>query len=275
MGKTLTKTVLVAVVVAAALAGCTKPKDGATGPTGTTGATGPALSGTLQGYVDLFDAYGDLMASDTGVHITSTTLASVNTSTATNGMFQIANLTTGTYELDFAKAGCGSTKIPSLNFTGGGTQYITGHIQLTQVPTYSLVTSGLSVGTTTLTNGGNPGPALSLTVTTAAADVKNRKAIVFYNTSPTVSSTPGNYVGFTVVTIPCLASGSTTGTATIPVSTSLYEQGIASGSTLYLIAYPIAYNSNASSYPDVASGKTIFNNIFTGGATTTATVTVQ
>jgi hypothetical protein len=269
--KTFKKTFLIAAVVITALTGCKKPTNGVNG---TNGAAGPALSGTLEGYVDLFDQYGDLMTPATGVYVTCPTKSGID-STNAPGVFT-KNLSTGTYELDFAKTGYGATKISSLNFTGGGTQYIQGHIQLTQAPTYSLLTTtGLTVGTTTLpANNGNAGPALTVTVSTAATDVKNRKAIVFFNTSATVSSTAGNYLGFQVVNIPVLTTGSTSGTANIPVSSSLYENGVASGSTLYLIAYPISFNSNASAYSDVTTGKTIFNNINTSGATSVQSIIV-
>jgi hypothetical protein len=272
--KTFKKNFLIAAVVVIALTGCKKPADGVNGTNGANGATGPALAGTLEAYVDLFDQYGDLMTPATGVYVTCPTKSGTD-STNASGMFT-KSLTTGTYELDFAKTGYGAMKIPSLNFTGGGMQYIQGHIQMAQVPTYSLLTAtGLSVGTTTLpANNNNAGPALTVTVTTAATDVKNRKAIVFYNTSATVSSTPGNYLGFQVVNIPVLSTGSTSGSTNIPVSASLYESGVTSGSTLYLIAYPISFNANASAYSDVTTGKTIFNNVNTSGATSVQSIVV-
>jgi hypothetical protein len=264
--KKIHKTLLASAILALAFTSCTKT--GPTGPagaTGATGSTGPNLSGTLEGYVDLFDQYGDLMTPATGVHITIPTLTSVHDSTTSSGMFQIPNLTTGTYELDFNKTGYGTTKVNSLNFTGGGTQYVQAHVQLTQVPSFTL--TSIAVGTSTVATN----PAITVTVTPGSSDTKARKAIVFFSNASTVSYTPGNYSGFQVVNIPAT---STVVTTNIGASATLYPAGATSGSTLYLIAYPISYNSGASTYADIATGKTVFNNLLTTSPVATQTVVV-
>jgi hypothetical protein len=253
------KTILAAAIIAIALTGCKKPADGATGPAG---ATGPNLSGTLEGYVDLFDAYGDLTANAASVYVTCPTKSGTD-STASNGMFT-KSLSTGTYEIDFAKTGYGAIKIPSLNFVGGGTQYINGHIQMTQAPTYSLST----IATGTATSAGLT--AISVTVTPSGVDTKNRKVICFLGTSGSVSYLPGNYTGTAIINIPANA---TTGVGSISVATA-NAAGVASGNvnTIYIAAYPIAVNNAASTYGDPATGKTIYNNINTASSVTTSTL---
>ena len=239
--------------------GCSKPKDGAPGAAGASGAQGPILSGNIKGYVDLFDSYGDLATNASNVYVSVPGISAVD-STSTNGMYT-KNLTTGTYELDFTKSGYGAVKIISLNFVGGGTQYIANHIQMTQAPVYSL--SAINSATVAGQN------AITLTVTPSSADTKARKVICFIGTNSSVSYLPTNYTGFVIVNIPANA---TSGTGSIS-TTIAYEAGIPSGSSVYIAAYPIAVNNNASIYSDVSTGKTIYNNInFSSSVTTNVIV---
>jgi hypothetical protein len=261
--KKITLTILAAAAFAALSSSCKKGDTGPSGATGATGPAGPTLSGTLEGYVDLFDQYGDLVSNAVGVSVTIPGKTGAD-STNSGGMFT-KSLTTGTYELDFAKSGYGSTKVVSLNFVGGGTQYIQNHVQLTQIPTFSLSGLTAAVGTSTVN------PAVTVTITPGSTDTKVRKAICFFGNSASVSYMPGSYLNYQVINIPANVSSAT---ANILASQTLYESGATSGSTLYLVAYPIAFNSSASAYADPVTGKTIFNNILTTSATPTQTVTV-
>ncbi len=258
MNKKIYTTILASAILALAFTSCTKT--GATGPAGATGGTGPNLSGTLQGYVDLFDEYGDLQTSANGVYVTIPGKTGTD-STSTSGIFT-KSLSTGTYELDLAKIGYGAMKVPSLNFVGGGTQYINAHIQLTKAPTYALI----SIASGTVVAQGLT--AVSVTVTPSSTDTKNRKVILFIGTSASVSYMPGNYTGTATINIP---ANSVTGVGSI--STALiYGAGIPTGSTVYIAAYPISVNAGASTYGDIITGKTIYNNINTASSATTTAV---
>ena len=264
MKKTFIK--IAALSVSAILLATSCTKTGATGPTGAAGsngangATGPALTGTVVGYVDLFDQYGELLpASSAGeVYLTSPSLISWKDSTyiSSGGANTYSTtLKTGTYQLNITTkmGGFGNYIINSLNFIGGGTQYNTAHLPLTQVPTFSV--TGLSVGTSTSTTN----PAVTTTVTVAGGDIaKSRRAIIFFGSSSTVSSTPGNYLGY--ITVP-ISPNSYTVSANISCASTLFPAGADSSMTIYLTAYPISYNIAASSYADVSTGKTVFNNL--------------
>ena len=258
--KLFNTTLLSATLIAATLASCTKPKDGAMGPMGATGPNGPALNGTLEGYVDLFDQYGNLISNASSVYVTVPGKTGTD-STSAAGIFTKA-LTTGTYEVDFTKTGYGAMKIPSLNFVGGGTQYINAHIQLTQPASFSLLsaTSG-----TVIAQGLS---AVSVTVTPSSTDTKARKVICFFSSNNAVSYTPGNYMGAVTINIPANA---TSGTGNISTAIA-YEGGVSSGSAIYISAYPISVNNNASTYGDIVTGKTIYNNINTASSVTTNTI---
>lgn len=255
--KKIQETILSVTVIAILLTGCSKPKDGAAGTNGVAGSPGPLLSGSLKGYVDLFDAYGDLAANASNVYITIPVIAGTD-STSTNGMFT-KTLTTGTYELDYSKSGYGAMKIISLNFVGGGTQYISNHIQMTQAPIYSL--SAITSATAMAQGQG----VVTVTVTPSATDTKARKVVCFIGTSSSVSYLPGNYSGVVTINIP---ANSAIGFGSIS-TTIAYEAGIPSGNSIYIAAYPIAVNNTASIYSDVATGKTIYNNINSSSSVTT------
>ncbi|HEX7414677.1 MAG TPA: hypothetical protein VF411_11590 [Bacteroidia bacterium] len=273
MKKVFSKVSALAITTMVLATSCTKT--GATGPAGAaggTGSTGPALTGTVVGYVDLFDQYGELLpASAAGeVYLTSPNLAANwkdSTYVSSGGANTYSTtLTTGTYQFNVSTktGGFGNLLINSMNFVGGGTQYNTAHIQLAQVPTFSV--TGLSVGTSTSTFN----PAVTTTVTIAGGDIaKSRKAIIFFGSANTVSSNPGTYLGFTTVTI---NPNSYTVSANISCTSVLFPAGADSSATIYLNAYPISYNTAASAYPDVNTGKTIFNSIGVSTVTTPSVV---
>jgi len=235
---------------------------GAAGSAGGTGATGPVLTGTVVGYVNLFDQYGELLpASAAGeVYLTSNTKPGWKDSTYVNSSganTYSTTLTTGTYQFNLATktGGFGNLQINSLNVVGGGTQYNTTPLQMAQIPTFSV--SALTVTTSTSTT--NPSVAASFTV--SGGDIaKGKKAILFFGNSSSVSSNPSTYLGSTVITLSPTFSTSTTN---ISCETVLFPAGADSSSVIYFTAYPISYSNGASSYIDVTTGKTIYNNLGT------------
>jgi hypothetical protein len=142
-----------------------------------------------------------------------------------------------------------------MNVVGGGTQYNTTHLQMTQVPTFSV--TGLLAAVSTSTNN----PAITTTITVSSIDpVRSRKAIIFFGNTGSVTSSPSTYLGFTTATI-----GPYTSSVTVSLNCAslLYPNGADSAQSIYLNAYPISYANGASIYIDPSTGKTIFNNLGT------------
>ncbi|MGZ3903656.1 MAG: hypothetical protein ACXVC6_08175 [Bacteroidia bacterium] len=239
-----------------AVSGCKKNSNTA-GPAGATGPSGPSLSGTLEGYVDLFDEYGTLLSPLDGVHITVAGKSHIDSTNAA-GKYSIS-LTTGTYEIDLSKTGFGAMVIPSINFVGGGVQYVNTHIPLTQPASYSL-----SSITSATVAGGN----VTFTVTPSNTDTKNRRVACFYSTNSAVSNDPATYSGVFFVNI---TAGNTSGIGTLQAS-AVNGVGIGSGSgtLVHVAAYPVAVNNNASAYSDIATGRNIYNNLNTASVVTTS-----
>jgi hypothetical protein len=242
--------------------GATGPA-GAAGATGATGATGPALTGTVVGYVDLFDQYGEMLSPSTAgeIYLTSSNsgLSSWKDSTYVNAggiSTYSAALSTGTYELNLAAktGGFGNLVINSMNVVGGGVQYNTTHLQMTQAPTFTISSFAAAVGTSTLN------PEITTTVTVGNVEpVKSRKIAIFFGNSSNVSSNPANYLGYTTATI---APNTSSVTVNLTCAGTLYPAGADSSNVIYLTAYPISYSTGASTYVDVNNtGRTIFNNV--------------
>ncbi len=255
------KVSLLSLVIAVVSTFISCKKDGPQGPQGAQGASGPSLSGSLVGYMDLYDSYGYMQKSDSVViSVVGKSNTAISDST---GRFTITNLTTGIYEIDFNKTNYQSTKLPSVNFIGGGTQYMGqsgAKIQMTKIPTFSLSTAAIATTTSSVT----------YTISASTTDTKPRKIIVFCGTHSSVSSSPLNYL---TTTINNIAIGNISCTGTIPLNT-IYDLGFVSGQTAYFIAYPISVANNASTYLDVSTWKTIYNNINVNGATPTFSILV-
>ncbi len=242
---------LLSLMLALIFLGC-KKKEGAQGPQG---PAGPSLSGTLVGYVDVYDSYGTLQKSDS---VTVSIVGKSNLSlTDSSGRFSMSNLSTGIYEVNFSKPSYQSTKIVSLNFVGGGTQYITNRIGITQAPVFTLSSINFS----------NTFGTITYTLTASASDTKARKSIVFLSKSYNVSSS--NYMGTQIANI---TAGGSNAIGTIS-ATNLYQMGINSGDAVYAIAYPISNANNASTYYDTNTGKTFYNNLNLSGATSVSSFT--
>lgn len=225
------------------------------GPQGPQGPAGPSLSGTLVGYTDVYDSYGTLQKSDSVV----VSISGKTALTDTSGRFVISGLTTGVYELNISKNNYQSTKIPSLNFVGGGTQYITNRIAITQSPSFTITNLAFT----------NTFGTITYTATANASDPKARKVILFFSKNSNVSSAPSAYIGTLIANIP---GGSSNAISTIS-SSNMAQLGINSGDVVYAIAYPISNANNASVYFDTNTGKLFYNNLNTSGASAVASFT--
>ncbi|GIV30251.1 MAG: hypothetical protein KatS3mg028_1317 [Bacteroidia bacterium] len=219
------------------------------GPQGPQGPAGPSLSGNLVGYVEVYDSYGVAQKADSVV--VSIVGKPFSVLTDTLGKFLISGLSTGVYEVDVSKTNYQSSKIASLNFVGGGTQYITNKIAITQVPSFTISSIGFS----------NTFGNITYTVTAANSDSKARKAIIFFSKNTNVSSSPPTYAGTMIVNIP---QGSSNAIGAVSGST-LSQLGFNSGDVVYAIAYPISNANMASVYFDTNTGKLFYNNINTSG----------
>jgi len=220
--------------------------NGANGTTGATGATGTALTGTLEGYVTLWDQYGGrILTNQSGdtVALVGTTTKVV---TDANGFYTIPGLSTGSYNLNITKLGYGNTMLQNIQLAGGGAAVAS--TRLSQ-PSTTVVPALLdSIGTTS----GNI--TIYTAITTTSTEV--RTFILYVGNVATVSYNPATYLTYYTANVKV---NGTKLSFTIPKQ-DLYDAGFTpSTSTVYFAAYGIGALLNASSYADFSNaGRTMF-----------------
>ncbi|MFI5201706.1 MAG: carboxypeptidase regulatory-like domain-containing protein, partial [Candidatus Kapaibacterium sp.] len=118
-----------------------------TGCTGNTGPAGPSLSGSMTGFVALYQSDGSRAPDQSGVTV-SIQSTSLSTTTDSTGKWTISDLNTGTYTVTYTKQGYGMSEQQGLQFVGGGgTDYI-GNITMAQPPDFSVSMDSISLDTT-------------------------------------------------------------------------------------------------------------------------------
>ncbi|MGZ4037983.1 MAG: carboxypeptidase regulatory-like domain-containing protein, partial [Bacteroidia bacterium] len=235
--------------------GITSCKKGDTGPAGAQGAqgnAGPVLTGNLKGYINHFDLSGAKISTGLAgdsVFIDNTTQTAV---TDASGMFSFSGLSTGVYNLTVKRAGYGWTKIQSVQFTGGGDLYRNGNISnipTTNANTFMAYDTTISGVNYVRVRGTIPATTYIQTLAVFVGNPGNS----------TVNSSSTNQTSVYMINI---AVNATTYSKNIPTA-ELYDLGYASGNTVYMAAYTIGGNANASSYVDETNDKTVYTAIGT------------
>ena len=193
---------------------------------GDQGPAGPLLSGSLSGFVSLYDDEGDRVANCSGVAITldGTTSRTVTDST---GRWQLDGLPTGTYTIVYTKDGYFEERVEELQFLGGGTFHVA-RVGMYRFPTFEVI--GLTVTGTTGSD------AITTEGTVSALIPSWRPVLVVYGLTRGVSVASGTHVFFHES---YAYPGVQTFRSTIYLDgpTRSYY-GLPSGTWLYVRAYP-------------------------------------
>ena len=224
-----------------------------------TGPPGPLSTGTLTGYITIYDQYGFKVPGDlSGVSVSIPAITSDTSTTNAAGSYTINNLKTGVYNLVYTRAGCGTVLANDVSFLGGGTIYRNQAMSL--IPSFALLNVNDTIETY-LTDTG---------ILIRGVDTINgaaRQYIIFGSTSSGVSSTPGTYQYNS--SIETIKAGAGT-FSTFLTSQELTDAGLTAGTTAYFIAYP--YGTNQPTYIDPATGKTIYTALGTPSQVITAVI---
>jgi hypothetical protein len=234
-------------------------KDGDPGPAGPAGPAGPSLTGSIVGFVNPLDQFGDEQAKS-GVTVTvENTSPLLTTTTDANGRYEFPNVKSGTYNIAFSKAGFGMVKIQGYPHVGG------------DQPSYLYSREIVGIATTTVTsiavgavqppnssNGFND-YVLPLTIRLANSSLPNANnglyAQVFVGKTAAVTSATG--IQMTSVSY---YSGSTYPTY---LSRGMMNRaGFATGTTAYAIVYG-APNYYDYGYVDLATGLPVYTSLST------------
>ena len=247
--KSVAKYVCVAFSAALLLTGC-KGKDGDPGPAGangtpgTAGSQGPSgqnLTGTMAGFVNPVDEYGN-PTSKSGVVVTIEGVTPAVTVTSNvDGRYEFTNLRNGTYNLSYARAGLSTARRLGIGHVGGdqptflGTFTISG-ASTTTFGTFSATSSaGLVQMTIPYANPGTPTGSFTRFAIFASASPGVTAANGIYITTLSASSSPYN-VAFSRATF--------------------NNAGFATGTPVYLVVYGAP--SLLTSYADPLTGRPVF-----------------
>jgi len=255
MKKSAILTIAVISMLAVAFNSCKKEEDKKDGDQ--ENQTNQGLSGTLRGFVQLYDQYGYRVyhpQDSSALQIGSTVVRTDST-----GLYTFS-LTTGTYDVTITSrpgGNYGTDMIQGLQFTGGG--IVNRDVALSQIPNFTITSI---TATDTAFPNSNPVQYVKFKGTVSSTDTRPRTVAVFANTSSTVSSIPSQYLFAYDPTNPVIAANSSTFTFYVKSANIYLGTGLAPTQTAYFAVYPaaVAWNST-SNYLDYFSDRKIYTAI--------------
>jgi hypothetical protein len=165
---------------------------GPQGPQGPPGASGTSstLSGTISGRVILYDSVGDPINDNSGatVSLDYTNPVEQGTSNA-DGIFSIANVNAGNYDLSVSKAGFGTTHILNFLHPGGMNPSHTGNIDLGEKISSNLDIKKFSIDTASF----NYFHFYNITVTLVHPQKTIDPVVMYFNSLPGVTKETSEY----------------------------------------------------------------------------------
>ncbi len=228
-------------IIALSIAGCT----------GSTGPAGPSLTGSMTGFVTLFQSDGSRASDHSGV-IVCIQGTSRSAMTDSTGKWTISGVSTGTYNVTYTKQSYGMSEQQGVQFVGGDIACYAGKIIMAQPPFFLVALD--PVKTIADSN------ALYVSFTTAgvAKGIEIAFLIAVGTDSSVSASDPTKYLYSAIFT-----NVSNSGAANVFAST-LGSAGFTSGTPAYVVAYPLCYYNGGfeySSYLDHATGRTGYTSL--------------
>ena len=206
--------------------------------------TVPVVSGPITGYAQADDENGaPLDRSGIAVTVDNSSPKLTATTDAT-GKFAFDNVPAGTYNLTFTRSGLGTFRRLSVAHLGGPDPTFLPNVSLSQVS--GTVVSALASATPTAN-----GNLLLQTTATNPTPANQLRVAVFVASAAGVTAATGTLLGVYAVTT------TVTGAQVISVRTAdLRSAGIASGATVYAVAYGAPVTNP--SYVDPTTGRTTY-----------------
>ena len=207
----------------------------------------PLLTGSISGFVDLYEEDGSQINDKSGVRVS---IEGRNNFAFTNteGRYHLENVSAGIFNIVYEKEGFGLNKIIAREFVGGGDAFINS-IQLMKLPSFNVTSLNIStvLGSADLTISGNISNVQSY----------SRYVISFFGKSENVSNDPQNYLMATHIYVYKDSASFTSSWSNL--NESLLAVGFNSGETIYVAAYS---SSLTYSYtPDPITGRLFYYNV--------------
>ncbi len=234
------------------LSSCTKPAAGAQGPQG---PAGPAYTGSIFGFVSLYDQYG-VKQGPSGLKNVRVTIdgTAYRALTDSTGKYTINNLPSGVYNItitDTVNPGYAPNCVKNINLVLGASQH---DVHLGQIPLFTI--NALVLDTVI------KGAADTLNYVkvhgTSPFDTHAREVLIFISGGSSVSYLPNNYL---LVYAAGITAAKTTFSINI-LESDLLSVGYTHGSTVYFMVYPAGVNyASASEYEDLNTSRIVYNEL--------------
>ena len=207
-------------------------------------------TGTLIGFVTLYDECGDVILNKSGVNVNVMGNSTFKDTTDNYGRFEINNLPSGTYNISYTKQGFSQTKTIGMQFVGGSNPaYISKTLNKPASQTVNLINVFI--------DNGSPQKWIlaSVKVTSDCSIGSHENARIFYGLSDTVSSTNYDYS----VLFNYYKDSVNEVTENIAYTIVPAYQNYKSGTKVYFVAYgsPAVY----SSYINTKTGLAIYSGL--------------
>jgi len=217
------------------------------GSQGDTGPAGPNLTGSLHGFVGLWDTTENQLGSSPSVVVELLGANRISHCDST-GKWIFDSLRTGIYDISFRMTGFGTFVKRNFQFLGGGDIYA-GYFNLGQLPAFSVTFLVATSSQTAIEISGR--------LSSPPPSGLNRFVMVFVGADSTVSSDPKKYLA---------SYAATTGSDSFEVAilaSFLHGKGLASGSLAYVCAYgwniiPTFVDQEGGQYIDPQTGRYVY-----------------
>ena len=209
----------------------------------------PVLTGSLSGFIDLYQENGSQINDKSGVRV-SIEGRNNYAYTNTDGRYSLENVEAGIFNVVFEKAGFGVHKIIAREFVGGGDAYLYS-IALMVLPSFN-VTSLIITKTT------GSFPYLRMSGNLSDAREYSRMVVLFFGKNVNVSNDPMNYL---YVNTAYIDQDSSSYSSSLYYKEYLLDSGFSLGETVHVAAY-----SSSSGYwgvYDPITGREFFYNVRT------------
>ena len=215
---------------------------------GDTGPAGPALTGSIMGFVTLVDSAGNYLANNSGVTIAAQG-TSFSTTTDSSGKWTLNGIPTGTYVITATKPSYGMTEQQGVELVGGNNPIGIGPFTIAQPPIDSIEIDSI----TTLANNEIN---VSFTISGKYDSTHNNQFLIAIGNNTRINSSDPN--SFLFASTGDIQPPPPQGNMGLQLS-SLEYSGFMSGMTVYVIMYPLGLSY--SNYFDIPSGRNVYTSV--------------
>ncbi len=207
----------------------------------------PVQTGKIAGSLKLTDEFGIELTNHSGMVVTAT--GGQSGITTATGNYELSNLQSGTYNLEYQKAGYGTFKRFTIQVVAGSIATTLNGVDFLGQKSSTEI-SGLSV----VLNPADSTYSIGCTVSPTPDAVNQRAFRLFFGKTATM-----NYLDYQFTPSNTWVSSTANGQITGYARSQFYNNGFSPGETVYVIAYGESIRTNT--YTDPVTNTKVFPNI--------------